>query len=62
MFVARLCIAIHSWGVDSNENNGSDDDKFSFIFWREGILSMHDDGFFLLESFTDQVKYILDAF
>ena len=55
--IARLMIAVHKWGVQVDEEGGSETDteQYSSTLWKNGILVVYNDGFFLVESFQDEV-------
>lgn len=50
-------IAVNKWGMQVAEEGASEmsTDNYSSVLWREGILVTYNDGFFLVESFNDDV-------
>lgn len=54
--LARLCIAIHSWGMSSESGSEGIPEGLSLVLWREGLLAMHNFGYILVESFYDRVS------
>ena len=64
--LARLIIAVHKWGMIIVDNDGKSSskrsattDEYSLVFWREGVLALYYDGYFLVESFEDDVSSAL---
>lgn len=60
--LARIIIAVHKWGMILQASNNDAKleklnvtNEYSLLFWREGILVLYEDGYFLVESFCDEV-------
>lgn len=55
-------IAVQKWGIfvaEEGQGHHPDTESYEHKVWREGVLVTYDDGFFLLESFQDDVKLYL---
>lgn len=62
--IARIIIAVHKWGMILQASNNDAKleklnvtNEYSLLFWREGILVLYEDGYFLVESFCDEMEY-----
>ena len=55
-------IAVQKWGMfitdDNEEEEDTTCDNYEHKVWREGVLVTYDDGFFLVESFDDDVSCV----
>ena len=57
-YTARLMIAVQKWGMqvsDGTNETSSESENYEHKVWREGVLVTYDDGFYLVESFHDEV-------
>lgn len=54
-------IAVQKWGIfvtdEDNEDGNTQEDTFEHKVWKEGVLVTYDEGFFLVESFDDDVSH-----
>ena len=51
-------IAVQKWGMqvsDGTNETSSESENYEHKVWREGVLVTYDDGFYLVESFHDEV-------
>lgn len=60
--LARIMIAVQKWGIfvtdEENEDDDPQDEKYEHKVWQEGVLVTYDEGFFLIESFDDNVSFV----
>ena len=59
-------IAVQKWGifVTDEVDDDAQEDNYEHKVWQEGVLVTYDEGFFLVESFEDDVsdKYLYYLF
>ena len=54
-----MVIAVQKWGMQVCEEDGAVSDNYQSKLWRQGLLVTYDGGFFLVESFHDDVSAFL---
>ena len=66
IILARIMIAVQKWGifVTDEVDDDAQEDNYEHKVWQEGVLVTYDEGFFLVESFEDDVsdKYLYYLF
>jgi len=57
-----MVIAVQKWGMQILEGDEMVSDNYQSKLWRQGLLVTYDGGFFLVESFHDDVRMFFFCF